>query len=139
MSKEIKSIDYSKLLNLLDKEDLKELSNDLLNQALNKDVNEYVKINIELEIPSSIMTLLKTLSDLLQLDEKVILSKMASQGLNKIIQETLDNTFNPKEKDPLSDIESMSSFSLQLDELKETMNKISDFKDMFSSLNTTKT
>ena len=117
----------------LDKQDLKNLSNDLLNQALNKDVNQYVKLNIELEIPSSIMALLTTLSDLLKLDEKVILSKMASQGLNKIIQDTLDNTLSSKEEDPFSKIESMSEFSTQLNEIKEAMNKISDFKDMFSS------
>ena len=70
MSKEPK-IDYSKLLNLLDDNDLKNISNDLVSQALNKQVNEYTKIDIQLEIPSSIETLLDILSDTIQLDKKI--------------------------------------------------------------------
>jgi len=134
MSKEPK-IDYSKLLNLLDDNDLKNISNDLVSQALNKQVNEYTKIDIQLEIPSSIETLLDILSDTIQLDKKIILSKMASQGLNKIIQDTLDSTFESKDQDSLENLQPIEDISAQLKEITETISKFSDLKDMLGSFN----
>ena len=147
MSKEPESInnpdypnldpDYSNLLDLLDKKDLKKISDDLIAYALDKKTASYEKITIEIDVPTSMIRLLDSLSKIFNFDNKLILSSMATQGLNNLIQNAVIQggekhyeTTTKKKESPLDDLKPMAEISEQLNELKEVMSKFSEMKNI---------
>ena len=124
--------DYSKLLELLDKEKLNNINKNLANQALANDKIEYEDLYVKLTVPSTVVELLKTLTDIFPVELEDVLSKMATQGLNNILQGAMTpEENNTNETNPLDNIDSINQISDQLSDLQNVITRFADMQKIF--------
>jgi hypothetical protein len=133
LTKAEKEVDFSKLFGLLGEEKLKDLGNQLVAQAINGEKIEYEEYQVKITVPSTVMRLLESLTEIFPVDLETVLSKMASQGLNNILQgvtptaeETNDNL--------LDNIEPINKISDQLSDLQSVIGRFSDMQKIFGDL-----
>jgi len=134
MTKSDKEFDYSKLLTLLDEEKLQNVGKELASQALNNIPIEYEDCYVQLRVPSTVIRLLETLTEIFPVDMETILSKMATQGLNNILQGVTQPPENEKDINILDDIEPINKISDQLSDLQTVIGRFSDMQKIFGDL-----
>tara|TARA_Y100000310_G_C20306599_1_gene634256 strand:+ start:157 stop:609 length:453 start_codon:yes stop_codon:yes gene_type:complete len=134
MTKSDKEFDYSKLLTLLDEEKLQNVGKELASQALNNIPIEYEDCYVQLTVPSTVIRLLETLTEIFPVDMETILSKMATQGLNNILQGVTQPPENEKDINILDDIEPINKISDQLSDLQTVIGRFSDMQKIFGDL-----
>ena len=94
---------------------------------------EYEEFNIKLKVPSTVVTLLETITEIFPVELEDVLSKMASQGLSNVLQEIIPkDEKNPKEQ--IDNIEPMNKISDQLSDLQNVIGRFSDMQKIFGDL-----
>lgn len=133
MTKTPKEIDFSKLFNLLDEKSLNDIGIQLVEQAINGEKVEYEDHEVKITVPSTVMRLLESLTEIFPVDLDTVLSKMASQGINNILQGV---TPSPQETNEnlLDNIEPINKISDQLSDLQNVINRFSDMQKIFGDL-----
>ena len=129
-----KQFDYSKLLHLLDEEKLKNVGKELASQALNNIPIEYEDCYVKITVPTTVIRLLETLTEIFPVDLETILSKMASQGLNNILQGATKPPEDETKINVLDDIEPINKISDQLSDLQTVIGRFSDMQKIFGDL-----
>jgi len=129
-----KEFDYSKLLNLLDEERLQNIGKELATQALNNTPIEYENCYVEITIPTTVLRLLETLTEVFPVDMETILSKMATQGLNNILQGATKPPEDEKDINILDNIDPINKISDQLSDLQSVIGRFSDMQKIFGDL-----
>ena len=81
------------MLNLLDEEKLKNIGMQIASDALTNSTVEYQEFNLNFKVPVAIVNLLKPLTEIFPIELEDIISNMATQGLNTIIQNTVKEPF----------------------------------------------
>ena len=130
----IKNYDYSKLFSLLDEQKIKEIGQELASQVLSNTPIEYEDCYVNIQIPSTVIRLLKTLTDILPLELEDILSKMATTGINNILQEVTKSSEKEMKTNPLDDIEPLNKISEQFSELQEVINRFSNMTKVIEDI-----
>jgi len=133
LTKTPKEIDFSKLFSLLDEKSLNDIGTQLVAQAINGEEIEYEDHEVKITVPSTVMRLLESLTDIFPVDLDTVLSKMASQGINNILQGV---TPSPEETNEnlLDNIEPINKISDQLSDLQNVINRFSDMQKIFGDL-----
>jgi len=133
LTKTPKEIDFSKLFNLLDEKSLNDIGIQLVEQAINGEKVEYEDHEVKITVPSTVMRLLESLTEIFPVDLDTVLSKMASQGINNILQGV---TPSPQETNEnlLDNIEPINKISDQLSDLQNVINRFSDMQKIFGDL-----
>tara|TARA_Y100000310_G_C20616800_1_gene781076 strand:- start:989 stop:1441 length:453 start_codon:yes stop_codon:yes gene_type:complete len=126
-----KEYDYSKLFKLLDKERLKEIGKELTSQAITNTPIDYVDCYVNVQIPSTVVRLLETLTEILPIELEDILSKMASQGLNNILQEVTGFSEEKTATNLLDDSESLNKITDKLSDLQGVIDQFSTMSKIF--------
>jgi hypothetical protein len=129
--------DYSKMLNLLDKDKLKNIGMQIASEALTNSTIEYKEFNLNFKVPSAIVALLEPLTEIFPIEIEDIISNMATQGLNVIIQDAVKEPFQEKNTNPLDGVESMDIFSDKFSELTEVFSKITEMANIVENLTKT--
>ena len=126
-----KEYDYSKLFKLLDEERLKEIGKELTSQAITNTPIDYVDCYVNVQIPSTVVRLLETLTEILPIELEDILSKMASQGLNNILQEVTGFSEDKTATNLLDDSESLNKITDKLSDLQGVIEQFSTMSKIF--------
>lgn len=138
MTKIEKEINFEKLFSLLDEQKLKDIGNQLVAQAMDNKPVEYKEYEIKVQIPSRVIDLVSSLTDIFPVDLETVLSKMATQGLNNILQ----GVTNPPVESPveengkleLDNIEPINKISDQLSDLQSVIGRFTDMQKIFGDL-----
>ena len=129
-----KNYDYSKLFNLLDEEKLKEIGTELASQVLSNTPIEYEDYEVKIRIPCTVMNLLKILTEILPLELEDILSKMASQGLNNMLQGAIKDTTQDNTDGILDNIEPLNELTNQFSDLQNAISQFTNIQKVFEDL-----
>lgn len=121
--------DYSKMLNLLDEEKLKNIGMQIASEALTNSTVEYQEFNLNFKVPVAIVNLLKPLTEIFPIELEDIISNMATQGLNTIIQNTVKEPFQEEKQNPLDGIESMDIFNNKFSEIQEVFKRVQEMSE----------
>ena len=141
MTKTEKEIDFSKLFSLLDEKKLKDIGNQLVAQAMDSKPVEYKEYEIKIQIPSTVIELVGSLTEIFPVDLETVLSKMATQGLNNILQGVTNTSVekpseeNVNVKVDLDNIEPINKISDQLSDLQSVIGRFTDMQKIFGDLN----
>ena len=90
---EKQNYDYSKMLALLDEDQLKKAGLKLATEALSDSITEYKEFEIKFKVPSDIIELLTPLTEMFPIEIEDLLSNMASQGFASVIREAIKEPF----------------------------------------------
>jgi len=141
LTKTEKEIDFSKLFSLLDEKKLKDIGNQLVAQAMDSKPVEYKEYEIKIQIPSTVIELVGSLTEIFPVDLETVLSKMATQGLNNILQGVTNTSVekpseeNVNVKVDLDNIEPINKISDQLSDLQSVIGRFTDMQKIFGDLN----
>ena len=126
--------DSSKILALLDQEELKKAGFKLATEALSDSITEYEEFDIKFRVPSNIVQLLTPLTEMFPIELEDLLSNMANQGFTTVIKEAIKEPFEQDNTNPLDGIESVNQIADQVSEIKEVMEQFSQMKDLFQGI-----
>ena len=123
MTTNSKELDYSEILHrLLGEDKLNNLKRELASQVIDNTPIEYKEYDIKLSVPTTAAHLLEILTEILPIEIETILSKMASQGLNNILEESTKPPEEDTKTNILDNIEPVERLIRELSNLENLSN-----------------